>query len=219
MSAGGRFVSHVLYRIEPTELLGVLTGIVTATRRILTAAPVDETGKYLDNGTWSTGTAALGIPISVVHLDAHSLDSLESDLTFALEGVLDEPALKLADSWYVTHDTSTHLARLIDQLNEIHRRVGAVAPGLDVTTPQSLGGTVNGSIVLPETLQNSAADHWQEADLSGALTRLAALNYASHRREGHGKSWEPGFGIVHRGDQWTITFSSYQFDDPFSGSS
>ncbi len=212
-------MSHVVYRIAPSELHGVLTQIVTASCRILLAAPVDDTGKFLDNGTWSTDSESLGIPLRVVYIDGSSLDSLESDLAFDLQGVLDESALRLNDGWYVTHDTLARIARLIDQVNEIHARVGAIVPGLDVTTPQSLGDAINGTAIIPATLHKPTSDQWQQAELTCALRSLADLNYASHRAEGHGKSWEPGFGIVRTGDRWTITFMSYQFDDPYSDES
>lgn len=208
-------MSHVAYCFAPSQLHSVLKQIVAASSRILAAAPVDDTGKFLDNGTWSTDSEALGIPLRVVYIDGNSLDSLESDLAFDLHRVLDEPAFKLTEGWHLTHDTLTRIAHLIDQVNEIHARVEAMVPGLDVTTPQSLGDAINGTAIIPAALHKPTSDQWRQTELACALRSLADLNYASHRAEGHGKSWEPGFGIVRSGDRWTITFRSYQFDDPF----
>jgi hypothetical protein len=193
-----------------------LERVTTARDALVAQAPVDDKGRYLDDGTWSAAGEAMGmIPVTVVKIDMFSLSSLESDVRFAVRDIVDEPALKLADGWYVTHDTSTRLGHLIDQVNEIHTRVSAVAPNLDVETPQDLRGVIDGAATIPATLGHPSEDKWwPEPPLVFELRSLADLNYASHRAEDHGKSWEPGFTIVRSGDQWTITFHSYQFEDP-----
>lgn len=208
-------MSQVVYQVRSAELRTLLKQVAEACDAILAAAPVDGSGKYLDDGTWSTEDVALGIPVRVVHVDVNSLRSLESSVSFAICDIVDEPALNLTDGWYVTHYTLSRVARLIDQLNEIHTRVRAIVPGLDVETPQGLGGVVGGAAVVPASLRDFSTGEWPDPELVYALRSLADLNYASHRAEHHGKSWEPGFQIVKSCDQWTITFLSYQFDDPY----
>ena len=86
---------------------------------------------------------------------------------------------------------------------------------MDVETPQGIGGVVGGAAMVPVSLGNFSTGEWPGARLGLRAEESGRSDYASHRAEHHGKSWEPGFQIVRSCDQWTITFLSYQFDDPY----
>ncbi len=214
-------MSQVLYRIHPGALRSLLEKVSADRDAILAWAPVDEDGTYIDDGTYvedatilGEGEETQGIALKVVHLDVESLRCKESDLSHAILELLEEPAFTLAGGCYVTHCTVQRIAGIIDGLREIHARVSAVSPALDIAASQRLDGVIDGATALPVPAPHSGRQA-PGPQLIYAMRRLAELNNASHRAQGHGKSWEPGFRIARLGEQWTITFHSYQFLDSF----
>jgi len=184
---------------------------------IVAAAPVDSDGRFLDDGTYSDDHQVLGIPVKVVMLDANSTDSLRSRIDWAVRDAAEAPAINIDDSWHVTSHTIATIAKLLEQLRDLHSQVATVRPDLSekVLLHADLEGIVTGATDVPTGL--APIDHWPTTDLPRALRSLAALNYLSHWVDDHGKTWEPGFRIRRQGPQWHITFCTYQFDDPYGG--
>ena len=84
-------MSQVVYHVCSAELRTLQKQVAEGCDAILAAAPADGSGKYLDDGTWSTEDVALGIPVRVVHVDVNALSSLESSVSFAVRDIVDEP--------------------------------------------------------------------------------------------------------------------------------